>query len=151
MRARDTSDRPRVADRHVLAVVAGDQAAHRHTRKGVQAGQHHVEDVAAHVLEVTVDAVRGDVLDHRVEFLGVLGGLVVHAGVEAEFLDHVVALLLAAGHADHAAAGQLGQLAHHAAHRAGRGADHDGLAAFGAMILFRPYQAVTPGMPTEPR
>ena len=59
------------------------------------------------------------------------GGAVVDAGVEAQLLDHVVALVLAAGDADGAAAVQLGELADHRADRARRRRDDDGLAFLG--------------------
>jgi hypothetical protein len=54
--------------------------------------------------------------------------LVVDAGVEAQFLGHVAALVGAAGDADRAAAARLGQRADRAADRAAGGADHHRLA-----------------------
>jgi len=59
------------------------------------------------------------------------GGAVVDAGVEAQLLDHVVALVLAAGDADRAAAVQPGELADHRADRARRRRDDDGFALLG--------------------
>ncbi len=50
--------------------------------------------------------------------------LVVDAGVETEFLHHVVALRFAARDTDRAAACRLGELADHAADRAGGGGYH---------------------------
>ena len=75
--------------------------------------------------------------------------LVVDAGVEAEFLGDVGALLGAAGDADRAAAARLGELADDAADRAAGGADDDRLPRLRlADLRCRPYHAVTPGMPT---
>ncbi|MNT90262.1 hypothetical protein D3C72_2311320 [compost metagenome] len=66
-----------------------------------------------------------DVLEQDVHVAGRCRGkllrevrrLVVHAGVEAELLDDIAALLRAPGDADHTATLQLRDLAHHAAHR----------------------------------
>ena len=64
--------------------------------------------------------------------------LVVDAGVEAELVDHVVALVGAAGDADGAAATRLGQLADRAADRAAGRAHDDGLARLGLDDLHQP-------------
>jgi hypothetical protein len=54
-----------------------------------------------------------------------VAGLVVDAGIEAELVDHPVALGLPAGDADRPAAADLGHLADRLAHRAGgTGDDH---------------------------
>jgi len=57
--------------------------------------------------------------------------LVVDAGVKAQFVDHIVTLVLATRNADHAAASGLGQRAVGAAHRATGGADRHGFARLG--------------------
>ena len=58
-------------------------------------------------------------------------GLVVDAGIEAEFFHHPVALGLAAGNAHHAAAPDLGQLPDRLANRPGRARHHQRLAGLG--------------------
>jgi hypothetical protein len=80
-----------------------------------------VHDYPADVLEVDIDAVDG----RPVELITPVLGLVVDAGVEAEILDDVVALLLAAGDTDHTGAPRLGDLAGHGADGSGgTGDDH---------------------------
>jgi hypothetical protein len=58
-------------------------------------------------------------------------GLVVDAGVKAQFLDHPFALGGTASDADHAAALDLGHLAHGLAHGTGGAGHHHGLAGLG--------------------
>ena len=86
--------------------------------------KHGVEDLAADVLEVDVDALRRRGLEVGCK----IAGLVVDAGVEAEFVRHVAALVGTAGDANGAAALDLGDLPDDRAHRAGRRRYHDGLA-----------------------
>ena len=88
-------------------------------------------DDAADVLEVAVDAVRAGCLQRRAERLQVAVLPVVDAGVEAELVDHVAALLRPAGDADRAAAARLGELADDAADGAAGRADDDRLARLG--------------------
>jgi hypothetical protein len=76
---------------------------------------------------------------------------IVDAGVKAQFVHRVFAFVRAAGNAHHAAAARLGQGAKGTAHRALAALTTTVSPALGAMILTRPYQAVTPGMPTAPR
>ena len=102
----------------------GDAAAHRDAGEVVDQFHHRVEGFAADVLEVDVDAVRAGLG----ELLAEVGVLVVDAGVEAVGADHVLALVLGAGHADHAAALELGDLADHLADGAGGGGYHHGFA-----------------------
>jgi hypothetical protein len=49
--------------RQRLTVVAGDHAAHGNAAKGVGAQQHGVQHVAAHVLEIAVDALGAGFLE----------------------------------------------------------------------------------------
>src|SRR3546814_6771130 len=77
--------------------VVGDEAADRHARAILQQRQHRGGDIAADVLDIDVDAVRAG----RRELRGVVRGLVVDAGIEAERSDGG-ALVGAAGDADHA-------------------------------------------------
>ena len=80
-----------------------------------------VEHRPADVVEVDVDAVRAGRPQRRSRSCA----LVVHAGVEAQLLDDVAALRLAAGDADGPAALDLGDLADDRADRArGRRDDH---------------------------
>src|SRR5207249_2696726 len=82
--------------RNRLAVVARDHSAESHAAEGVHVQHHRVEDHAADVLEVAVDAVRAGVLQRGDQRLRVAVQLVVDAGVEAEFLYHVASLGCAA-------------------------------------------------------
>ena len=117
--------------RGTRGVVGGDQPAHGDAAEQVHLHQHGVEDLAADVLEVDVDALgRGGL-----ELGGEVAGLVVDAGVEAELLRHVAALVGAAGDADGAAALDLGDLADDRADRAGGRRDHHRLAGLGLADL----------------
>jgi hypothetical protein len=62
---------------------------------------------------------------------GPRAGLVVDAGVKAQFLHHPLALGGTTGDADHAAAFDLGHLAHGLAHCTGRARHHHGLTGLG--------------------
>src|SRR5207244_431532 len=77
--------------------------------------------------EIAVDAVGR----RRLEVLVQLARLVVDAGVEAELLHHVFALLLPAGDADRAAAFQLRDLADDTPDRARCRGDDDRLTGLG--------------------
>src|SRR3546814_11001361 len=85
--------------------VVGDEAADRHARAILQQRQHRGGDIAADVLDIDVDAVRAG----RRELRGVVRGLVVDAGIEAERSDGG-ALVGAAGDADHASTEDLAEL-----------------------------------------
>ena len=104
-----------------------DEAAHRHARTEVEQRQHRIEHLAADALEVDVDAGgRG-----LAQTLGQVRIAAVDRRVEAQSLHQVPDLVRAAGDADDARAGPPCQLADHRADRAGRCADHDGLAGPG--------------------
>ncbi len=109
------------ARRQFAVVVLRNQAAHRHARADVEQRQHGVEDRAADVLEIDVDAVRAGVgqLSREVRRAPV------EAHVEAERAGDVAAFFGVARDADHAAAFQLRDLADGGAHRAARGGHHD--------------------------
>src|SRR5439155_13896934 len=79
---------------------------------------------AADIVEINIDAFRcrGP---QRLEYRAVL---VIDRGIEAEFRSQPVALVLAAGDADDAAALYFSDLADDRPNRAGGGRDHDGLA-----------------------
>ena len=92
-----------------------------------------VHDLAADVLEVHVDPVGRGV----VQALAPVGALVVDAGVEAELLDHVAALLRRARGSHDARAAGLADLTGDRAHRAGRRRDDHRLAWLGpADVLY---------------
>src|SRR5690606_29607859 len=110
-----------------LAGITRDQAADGYPTEGVHAREDGVEDFAADVLEVAVDAVGR----RRLQVVVQAPGLVVDAGVEAILLGHDPAFLRAARDAHHPAALALRELADHRAHRAGSGRDDDGLARLG--------------------
>jgi hypothetical protein len=108
-------------------VVLGDHAAEHDSCPDVQAHEDVVHDLPAHVLEVDVDAV------HRrpVEFVTPVGSLVVDTGVEAEVLDHVVALCPSAGDAHDTGATSLGDLTCHGTGGTGGGRNDDGFTRSG--------------------
>src|SRR5512146_15906 len=126
-----------VADQNAKVLVAvglvalGDTAADDDSGAQRHQLQHRFEHFAADVVEVHVGAFRTGLAQIAVE----VPGLVVDAGVEAELVHHVVALLLAAGDAHRAAAADLCQLPDHAADRAGGGRHHHGLARLGRADL----------------
>ena len=108
----------------VAGVVLRDLPADGHARIGVEVQQYGVEDVAADVVEVDVDALGSGLGERRPDG----ARLVVDAGVEAEIGDDVAALLGPAGDADGAAALDARDLADGAADGAGRRRDDDRLA-----------------------
>ena len=89
--------------------------------------QQRVEDLAADVVEVDVDALRAVLREGGLHVLG----LVIDGGIEAQVLDDVVAFLGSAGDADGAAALDLGDLAGDGADGAGGARKDDGLARLG--------------------
>ena len=92
--------------------AAGDAAVQVHLR---QAG---LQNVAADIVEIDVDALRR----RRLERLEHAAGLVVDRRIEAELAREPVALVAPAGDADHAAALDLADLAT-STDRAGRGGE----------------------------
>src|SRR4029079_8962722 len=105
-------------------VVLRYQAADGDARERIHLLQHRVEDLAADVLEIAVDALRRS----RPQIAAQPAALVVDAGVEAQLVHDVVALRLAAGDADCARAFQFRDLTDHAADRARGGGYHHGFA-----------------------
>ena len=94
-------------------VVAGDEPADSDAGAHVHPLQHRVEDGAAGVLEVHVDAV-GAV---TVEGLSQILGAPVDGRVETELLDQPAALLVGTGDAHDPTASQLAELGGDGAHR----------------------------------
>src|SRR6266536_1617343 len=80
-----------------VEVVLRDHAAERNTGEGIEKPQHGVQDRAAHVLEVDVDAL-GTGLPERVEDVGRF--LVAYGGVGAELAREIRALVVRPGRAD---------------------------------------------------
>ena len=107
----------------------------------VEAVEDRVHDLAADVLEVDVDAVRGGGLELRAPVLGT----VVDGRVEAELLGEDRALLGPAGDADDAGAVALGELPGDRADRAGGGRDDDGLTLLGLADFLHPDPGREPG------
>ena len=105
-------------------VVAGDAPAHRHPREGVEQGHHRVEHLAAHVLEVQIDAVRAG----RLQIAGQSVAAVADARVEAQLVHDVVALLSRPGDADHPVTPDLRNLPHDRPYRPRRGRHDDHVA-----------------------
>src|SRR5712692_3923847 len=118
----------------LAGVVFGDQAANHDTRIHVHQPQRGVENLAADVLEVDVDAFGAGLLEAAME----LARLVVDAGIEAQLAADVVAFLLPARDTDRAAAPDLRQLPHHAADRARGGRHHQRLARLGLSDVLQP-------------
>ena len=108
---------------------------------GIDVGQGGLEVLAADVLEVDIDTVRGKAGQ---------GGegallLVVEAGVEAELVDDKVQLRVGSDGADHLQPQVLGELADDLAHGAGRRADEHGLAGLGLPDLLQARVGRQPG------
>ena len=104
-----------IPERIRRAVVLADQAADGDAAKGVHLREQLVEDLTADVFEQAVYSPRC----RRQNGGRQITGLVVDAGIEAQFLGDIAALLASAGDADGMRAVQLGQLADDAANRPG--------------------------------
>jgi hypothetical protein len=109
-------------------LVFGDGAAEGDAAEIVEAREDGVEDPAADILEIGIDSLRAELVEHRAD---VALGLVIEAGVVARLPHRPLALLLVAGTAHDAGAGELGELARHLPHGAGRGGDEHCLARLG--------------------
>src|ERR1019366_8693240 len=120
-------DELRLLQRNRLAVVAANHAAQGDAAERIHARQGRVAHDATDVLEAAVDAVGRRFLERLVKRLRVAVRLVIDAGIEAELLRDIPALVDTAGDADRAAAARLRELAHGTANGAARGADDKGL------------------------
>src|SRR4029079_16245128 len=105
-------------------VVLADRAADHDACLARELGEHLVEDLAADVVEIDIDAVRTVLL----EAVAHAAGLVVDAGVETQLLDHPFALGRTARAADGAAALDLRALPDGLADRTRGARDDDRLA-----------------------
>ena len=112
----------------LLVLVFRDRATESDAAEIVQPLEHGVEDLAADILEIGIDALRAELVQHRAV---VALRLVVEAGVVARLAHRPLALLLVSGAAHDLRAGELGELARHLAHRAGGGRDEHGLPGLG--------------------
>src|SRR5579872_6629394 len=127
-------------------VVLRDETAHRHARKIVEERPDRALDRATDTLEVDVDAVRAGPRERLAE----LRRTVVDARVEAEHVDGVAALLVAAGDSDDATFLDLCDLADHGP-GAPDAADTTTVSpARGRPMSRRPTYPVIPGMPSTP-
>ena len=108
-----------------------DRAAAGDAPKVLHGEQASLEDLAAGVVEIDVDAFGKDLL----ELLAQAAGLVVDGRVEPEFVHQPTPLLGPARDADHPAPLDLGDLADDRAHRSSRRRHHDGFAGLGAATL----------------
>ena len=95
----------------LLGVVHRDGAAQNDTRAHVQSPEHLVEDPATDVIEIDVDPLWTGFLERFAEPVV----LVVDARIEAEVLDDVAALFVAARDPNRATAFDLGNLTRHGA------------------------------------
>ena len=77
-------------------------------------GQHHVQNLTAHVVKVNVNAFGAMLFQPRTH----VGVFVVNASVKAQLVDHPVTLGFAARNTDHAATLEFGNLPHGLAHSA---------------------------------
>src|SRR4029450_6557911 len=107
-----------------LPVIRRDQPAQCDPAECVHAWQDAVQDLAADILEVAVDALRRRILQRTSDILR----LVVDAGIESEFDNAVAALLRAAGDPSRAAPRELRKLPDDAADRPARRRYQDRLA-----------------------
>src|SRR5262249_39113762 len=98
-------------------VVFGDETADHDAREAIHHRQQRIEQRAADVLEVHVDATRA----RSAQSAGQVIRPVIDAIIEAKLADDVVALGLAAGDADDAATRDLPELSNDAADRTGGG------------------------------
>src|SRR5258706_1189000 len=121
--------------------VLRDQAADDDAPEEVRERQQRIEDLGADVFEANVHPAGA----RFAQPLGEVTGLVVDAGVVAQLLHRVIALRLAAGDADHAAAFDLHQLACDATHRAARGGYDDRLALLRLADFKEPEPRGDPG------
>ena len=116
-------DQLRRGHRDGLAVVARNHPAHRDAAEGIGAQHHRVQNHAADVLEIAVDAVRAGGLERGRQGLDAVVLLVVDAFVEAEFFNHLTAFVRPTGQAHRARPAHLGELTDRAANGAAGGAD----------------------------
>ena len=107
-------------------VVLGDGAADDDARLAVDASQYGIEDFAANVVKVDVHTLRAMLLQAVLH----AAALVVDAGVEAQFVHHVVALSRTAGNTYSAAAFDSGHLPDGRTHRPGGTGNNHGFARF---------------------
>src|SRR5690606_31354364 len=97
-------DQRRVVQGQRLPVVAGDHPAHGDAPRSVHAQQHGIQDHAADVFKVAIDAIGRDLFERLIESARLRMRLVVDAGIEAQLIDHIAALVRATRQAHHAAA-----------------------------------------------
>src|ERR1700733_5197549 len=90
-------------------------AADDHSCAARELRKRSVEDVATHVVEINVNAIRAMLAQRLADILG----LVVNGGVEAQLLYNVIALLAPAGDAYHFAAFYFGDLSNDHSYRSG--------------------------------
>ena len=114
-------------------VVLRDGAADDDAGPQVDARENGVENLAADIVEVDVDAARTVFLQAILDGAG--AGFVIDTGVKAEFIDDEIAFFLAAGNADYTAAEVFGDLADRHADRTGRTRDDHRVARFGLTRL----------------
>src|SRR5262249_26319496 len=120
--------------RQLGGVVGSDQSTHGDASERVHLHKHRVEDIAADVLEVDVDALRRG----GPQVGGEIAGPVVNARVQAQLGNDVAALLGPAGDADRPASLDFGDLANDRADRTGGGGHHHGFPRFGLADLKEP-------------
>ena len=119
--------------RRLGGVIGRDQAAQRHPAERVHLGEHRVEDDAADILEIDIDALRR--LPERARKIA---SLVIDSGIEAELAGDEGAFLRPAGNADGAGSFYPRDLPDHLADGAGGRRHHHGLAGLDTGDMLRP-------------
>ena len=115
-------------------VILGDQPAKRDARSRVEKRRDRIENLAADILEIDVDAVRR----RGLQLLGKTVRLVVDAGIEAERVGGMGAFVRSTGDADDLQPEDLADLPDSRADRAGRAGYHQRFAGLGLADLFEP-------------
>ena len=108
----------------MFVVVLADGPADHHSRLEGQTSEHGIENVAADVIKIHIDAFRAFALEAGNHILV----FVVDGAIETQLINQELALVGAAGNADHTATLEFGDLPGNAAHRAGGAGNHHGFA-----------------------
>src|SRR5690606_5790314 len=121
--------------RQAGTVVLRDHTAHGYARIGIEQWQHRIEDLAADVLVIDVDALA----TLACQFLREARLAMVDAGIETQGLDGMAAFFLTTGDTYHMAALELADLAHGCANRPGGGGHYQGFAGLRLTDVQQPH------------
>src|SRR5205807_7489604 len=112
-------------------IVVGDHSANGNSSKGIAAGQYGVENWAADIFKIDINAFGCRLCQSFCHLVGAM----IDAGIKAQFFHDEVALFTSTGNADYAAALDLRNLAGNAAYGSTSGRDNHGLAGLGLANL----------------